>query len=314
MKKSKKIRLAIIGCGGFVRYHVNSFAKEIPEFQVVGLCDIVLEKAQKLRTDLLAKHNPPLFTDYRRMLKAMKPDAVIVSTPHTLHFQMAYHAEKHKKTLSVAIQGTHTDTFAYARQLIASGEIGPLQLVTGILAQGWMRGTKGSWRQKPAFSGGGQLYDSTCHVLSAMMFLINSPVKEVFCWTDHKGCPVDINAVGAIKFANGCMATIASGGNCSSWKSHVVLQGQDAVMEISAHGGDFRVYGRKFPKEINAVPKGWKIPSISPARNFANCILGKDKPRCGGRVGILMSDLMDALYQSARTGKPARVTRKMPKV
>ncbi len=341
MKAKRKIRLAIIGCGGFVRYHVNSFKKEIPEFRVVALVDIAPDHAEKLRDDLLADHKPLLFTDYKKMLREVRPEAVIVSTPHTLHFQMCYdaisagchvmvekpmvtnsgdarklvaHAERNRKVLSVAIQGTHTDTFAYARKLIADGTMGDLQLVTGVLAQGWMKGTRGKWRQDPRLSGGGQLYDSTCHVLSAMMYLVNSPVKEVFCYADNKGCKVDINAVGLIRFANGCMGTITSGGNCRSWKSHVMLQGEDAFMEISAHGGDFRVHGNALKKEIRAVPKGWKVPTISPARNYANCILGKDTPRCGGRVGILMSDLMDALYESAATGKPARVRRKMPKV
>jgi len=217
-------------------------------------------------------------------------------------------AERAKRILQIAIQGTYTDTFAYARKLLADGTMGELQLATGVLAQGWLELTRGWWRQDPKLSGGGQLYDSMAHVLSALMFLVDSPVREVFCWTDNKGARVDINAVAAIRFANGCMGSITSGGNCNAWYSHLVLQGAKAIMEISPHGGNFRVSGGGLAREIRRVPAGRKVPTVTPARNFADAILGRAEPRCGGRLGILLADLMDGLYESARTGMPVKVS------
>lgn len=338
----KKIRLAIIGCGSFVRYHVKRMAgpiARVPELECAALVDIRPDHAEKLvaETESFAKNPPPLFTDYRRMLKEIRPDAVIVSTPHTLHFPMAFdalaaganvmidkpmvtdstaarklvqRARAKKRVLQIAIQGTYTDTFAYARKLLTDGTMGKLQLVTGILAQGWMKFTVGAWRQDPKLSGGGQMYDSGCHVLSAMLFLVDSPVSEVFCWTDNKRTRVDINAVATIRFANGCMATMTSGGDCPSWKSHLILQGDNAIMEISPHGGDFRVHRDYMKKEITAVPRGWKIKSVTPVRNFTDSILGKDTPRCPAQLGGRMADLMDALYESASAGKPVKVRRR----
>ena len=43
-------------------------------------------------------------------------------------------------------------------------------------------------------------------------------------------------------------------------------------------------------------------------------IRGKAKPRCTGELGIILADLMDALYESIRTGNPAKVTRRPPKM
>jgi predicted dehydrogenase len=267
------------------------------------------------------------------MLNRIQPEAVIVSTPHTLHYahcrdaiaagahvmvekpmvtdphdsrRLVAQGQKAKRILQIAVQGMYTDTFAYARKLLADGTIGPLQLVTGMLAQGWMKMTTGTWRQAPKLSGGGQLYDSTAHVISAMMFLVDCPVKDAFCWADHKGRAVDINAVACVRFKNGAMATITSGGDCATWYSHLVFQGENALIEISPHGGSFRVSGTGLKKDIVAVPASWKTPSVSPARNFADSILGRDEPRCGGRLGVLVCDLMDLLYRSARTGRPAK--------
>jgi predicted dehydrogenase len=327
-----------MGCGSFVRYHVKGMMENVPEFECAALVDTVPDRAEKLLEESFADSQPAIYTDYRDMLREIHPEAVIVSTPHTLHFRHSFdsisadahvmvdkpmvtnstdarklvrHAKAKKRVFQIAIQGTYTDTFAYARQLLSDGTMGRLELVTGILAQGWMKLTRGTWRQNPKLSGGGQLYDSMCHVLSTMMYLVDSPVREVFCWTDNKGRRVDINAVGAIRFANGAMASLTSGGNCTSWKSQLVLQGENALMEIGPHGGDFRVNGMKMKKEITAVPKGWKIRTVSPVRNFADAIMGKAKPRCPGRLGILLADLMDGLYASAASGRPVRMNRRM---
>lgn len=336
----KKVRLAIIGCGGFVRSHVKAISEGVKGFQFVGLADPARANAERIQTEYPIAAGAAIFDDYATMLREVQPEAVIISSPHTLHFRHAFDSlaagahvmvekpmvtdagdarkllaksKQAKRTLQIAIQGTHTDTFAYARKLLSDGTMGDLQLATGILAQGWMKGTAGKWRQDPKLSGGGQLYDSTAHVLSGMVFLVNSPVKEVFCWTDNKGCKVDINAVGTIRFANGCLATITSGGNCWSWKSHLTLQGSAALMEISAHGGNFSVSGGGMKKPITAAPRGWKVKTVTPAKNFYDVITGKDTPRCPGRLGVILADLMDGLYESARTGKPAKVTRKPPK-
>jgi len=332
----KSIPLAIIGCGGFVRYHVSSINDHVPELRVVALADTARDHAVRLRQELLPRRRIEIFTDHRRMLRKVQPQAVIVSTPHTLHYghcrdaiaaganvmvekpmvtdpadarRLVAKADKAGLVLQVAVQGMYTDTFAYARKLFADGTMGPLQLVTGILAQGWMKATAGTWRQAPKLSGGGQLYDSTAHVISAMMFLVDNPVAEVFCWADNLTSAVDINAVAAIRFQNGAMATITSGGNCETFYSHLVFQGENAMMQMSAHGGNFRVTGRKLPKDITAVPKSWKVPTVTPARNFADAILGRDEPRCAGRLGILVSDLMDMLYKSVGSGRPVKAPR-----
>ena len=231
--------------------HARHIVENARRFKCVALVDTAPGHAEKLSQEYFAKSPPAIYADYKLMLKEVGPEAVIVSTPHTLHFRHCYdalsagahvmvdkpmvtssidalklvrRAKARKRILQIAIQGIYTDTFSYARKLLTDGTIGSLQLVTGILAQEWLGIFRGRWRQDPTLSGGGQLYDSTCHVLSAMMYLVDSPAREVFCWTDNKGTRVDINAVGAIRFANGCMATVTSGGNCPTWKSHLIFQ------------------------------------------------------------------------------------------
>ncbi len=74
------MKVAIVGCGGQGRIHANAFA-QLPDVQVVGCCDVVLEKAQTLAASLGAK----AFTNYNEMLAALQPDIVSVCTPEDHH-------------------------------------------------------------------------------------------------------------------------------------------------------------------------------------------------------------------------------------
>ena len=44
----------------------------------------------------------------------------------------------------------------------------------------------------------------------------------------------------------------------------------------------------------------------NPDDNFIDAILGRAEPRTTPTNGIIQSELMDAIYESARTGQPAR--------
>ena len=43
----------------------------------------------------------------------------------------------------------------------------------------------------------------------------------------------------------------------------------------------------------------------SPNDNFIDAILGRAAPRTSAQNGIVHTELMDAIYESARTGRPA---------
>ena len=49
--------------------------------------------------------------------------------------------------------------------------------------------------------------------------------------------------------------------------------------------------------------------SQTPDENFVDAILGRAEPRTSPKNGIVQSELMDAIYESARTGKPVRPRR-----
>ncbi|MGC4054360.1 MAG: Gfo/Idh/MocA family oxidoreductase [Paludibaculum sp.] len=187
-----------------------------------------------------------------------------------------------------------------------NGSLGKLELVTGWLSQDWMRPTAGSWRQKPELSGGGQAYDSGAHLLNSVCWSpVESDIALVFACLDNKGTPVDINSAITIRFANGVLGNIVVGGNCRSSGCNLTYCFENGRIDVDGWGGNWiRVYERdqvKYP----VIPG----KAQSPNDNFVDAILGRAQPCTSPRNGIVQSELMDAIYESARTGQPAKPKR-----
>jgi predicted dehydrogenase len=178
-----------------------------------------------------------------------------------------------------------------------------LELVNGWLVQNWKKGTSGSWRQDPALSGGGQMYDSGAHLFNSLIWSVEQPVSEVLAFVDNSGTPVDINGTVNIRFANGTLATIVIGGNCPNDGSGMYLFFEKGRIEIDGWGGGWIKVFKQGEGQIEPDIQG---QSNTPNDNFIDAILGRAEARTSPRNGVQQSELMDAIYESARTGQIAR--------
>jgi predicted dehydrogenase len=77
----KKIRTAVIGCGMISNVYIDAM-KRIPEFEIVGGCDIRQE-----RLDWFTKKTgvTAVYEKWDDMLREVQPDAVVVATPNGVH-------------------------------------------------------------------------------------------------------------------------------------------------------------------------------------------------------------------------------------
>ncbi|OGV83558.1 MAG: hypothetical protein A3K19_19790 [Lentisphaerae bacterium RIFOXYB12_FULL_65_16] len=331
----EKIRVAFLGCGGIAAKHVRSL-KANPDVKIVGCCDVTEDIVKGFidRTMPEYKPRPPSFTDAAEMYKKTKANAVVICTPHTQHFEQGMQAldagchvlmekpmvtssehaykikEKVDKTGKVFIVAYNTPCspeFAYLRDQIRKGTFGKLEMVNGFISQDWLRLTVGKWRQDPALSGGGQAYDSGAHLLNSLCWSVESRPVEVYSIIDNHGSKVDINSVFVIRFENGVMASICISGNCPGGGSHMVFIFDNGRVEIDGWGaGWVNIF-----EGANKV----KYPQITgkacePAENFVDAILGRAEPRTSPMNGIIQSELMDAIYEAARTGKPFRAKKR----
>jgi predicted dehydrogenase len=74
----KKLRMAIIGCGGISETHINVL-KNFPDVELVAGVDI---KPQRLKVMEETFGFKRLYADWKKMLKEIKPDAVNICTPN----------------------------------------------------------------------------------------------------------------------------------------------------------------------------------------------------------------------------------------
>ena len=208
-----KVRLAMIGCGGNSSGHARRMNGN-KDVQIVGACDVNTQIANDYVDRNLPelKPRPGAYDDIDKMLAEVNADAVLISTPHTLHFEQGMKAleagchvfmekpmvtaakdaytlaAKVKETGKVFVVGYNTAcsaNFYYLREQIRKKSLGKLELVIGYITQNWMRGTAGKWRQDPALSGGGQAYDSGAHLLNSLCWSVESNIAEVFAFL-HK--------------------------------------------------------------------------------------------------------------------------------
>ncbi|HUK82950.1 MAG TPA: Gfo/Idh/MocA family oxidoreductase [Verrucomicrobiae bacterium] len=330
----KKVRIGMIGCGNFSRHHGRMFG-QMSSVQIVALCDTNQQNLDRYQREIFDPLNqrPPQFVDYREMLAKLDCDGVMIVTPHTQHFEQATasldagghvlvekpmvigsrksraliaHANRVKRVLSVAFPGSFSPESAYIRALLKRGELGDVISVQGFVAQSWLKSTRGTWRRDPALSGGGFAYDSGAHLFHAMLYLTNLQPAEVFAWTDNRGAQVDILATAMIRFENRALGTAqCCGEDVRNWEEGITVSGTKGTVRCSIHGGRLEQWDAQ--GKLVRYPRVEPVPTLQ--QNFVDCILGRDKTPCPPVWGLRQALLMEALYKSAKTDKPAKVGR-----
>lgn len=314
------------------RHHGRMITSSVPDLEIVALADTHqgnLDRYQKEVFDPIGQ-KPPQFDDHTKMLAKVEMDATLLVTPHTHHYQQILdsfaagchvlvekpmvtetahartvlaEAKKRKKVLSIAFPGPFTREFQYIRNLIKKGDLGDVYLVNAICTQNWVKAVNGTWRVDPKLSGGGQAYDSGSHMFNAMLYLTGLKAVEVFAWMDYKGQKVDIITAATIKFDNGALGTAAVSGDCPAMERGVYIQGPKGSVKTWIYGDSLEHWDSKAQKV--------KYPSVPETsnlwQNFVDCIRGRAETPSPGELGLIQAQLMDALYESARTGKVVKV-------
>ena len=89
----KKARIALIGCGIIGNHHYNQFEKVLDIAEMVGFCDIIPERAEKLAEK---SGTAKAYDNYLDMLNDAKPDAVFIGIPPYCHGEIEYELIKRR--------------------------------------------------------------------------------------------------------------------------------------------------------------------------------------------------------------------------
>ncbi|GHT69052.1 1-carboxy-3-chloro-3,4-dihydroxycyclo hexa-1,5-diene dehydrogenase [Bacteroidia bacterium] len=198
-----KIKLGIIGMGrmGITHY---SIINSHPDVEIVSVAD-----TSKMILDILKKYVPDLqvFKDYKELIDASKPDAIIVCTPPNLHYEVCNYACEHdihvfcEKPFTANIEqakelkekfaakslinqvgyvNRFNDIFMTVKKYINEGLIGNIvrfrsEMFTCTVTK---KEETESWRSFRE-NGGGAVYEIAAHAIDLVDYLIGKPDKIV---------------------------------------------------------------------------------------------------------------------------------------
>jgi predicted dehydrogenase len=213
--------------------------------------------------------------------------------------------------LMIAYRIQYEPTNREVIRLIRSGEFGPVKFLAAINTQ--QQGSPDQWRMKKAMAGGGALPDIGLYCLNTSRAYLGEEPVEVFAriWStpdDPRFREVEENVSFMLRFPSGVIANCFTGYDAHDGKPmrvHFQKAWVDIENAFSYEGQTMRI-GRRAGKNpgIDDLKIRQKNQFALELDHFAQCIAENRQPHTPGEEGVQDHVIMEAIYESARTGQP----------
>lgn len=196
MVSSRRLKVALVGCGDISGRHISAFAKYCETASITACCDTSIERAQRAASDVAKTGALPTITQrYEDVLADPEIDAVDLCLPHHLHAPAAIQAAQAGKHVlcekPLALNVEECDAMIVAAEqagvvlchgepmrcagvvmraaaMIAEGAIGRIMGLQATFAY-WQRPELNTgWRGNRHESGGGHLMDGGIHIIDVL--------------------------------------------------------------------------------------------------------------------------------------------------
>ena len=258
------VRIGIAGCGLAARIHLDRLLA-LDGVEIAGCADPDLQSARGLadRASLRRRvagqlHGAvPAYADHRELLREQSPQALAIFTPHLSHYRLTMDAlqagchvfiEKPLTTnaqeaadivslargrglkVGVGHQFRLCPSLIEARRRLAAGEIGPVRMVTAVLARPWsstLAREESSWRFDPEVAGSGILADAGDHLIDALLWTTGQKAQEVGAIQSQRDPLIDLVTAAAIRLADGTPVALAVSGISPGARFALTYYGED---------------------------------------------------------------------------------------
>ena len=341
-----KVGYGIIGCGVIAPWHAGS-VKRIPEAELVAVCDIIPEKAEKLKTDFEV---PDSYADYRDLLGRDDIDVVSICVPSGLHAQIgveAARAGKHimsekpldvtlenidrlikacrdeKVKLACIFQRRTSPLWQQAKRAIDEGKLGKMVLASAYLkyfrsqeyydSAGW----RGTWE----LDGGGALMNQGVHMIDILRWIMG-PVDTIFGFADHLARKIEVEdtCTACMEFKNGAFGTLEGTTSVTPGMNHrLELHGEKGTILVDGENIVRWDVPREDKEQIlaglqdnvgSAASDPTAIGMEGHRQQIADLIaaIKEDRePMVNGEEARNAVELILAIYRSAKTGQPVKL-------
>ena len=280
------LRLGVIGAGLKAADYAKGWAA-MADVEIVATAE-VSEVSRKRFADTCESVGAPRPAEYdnaEAMLAAMQGqmDAVYVSTPHVFHGANALavieagfdlllekpmvttvdealalvEAEKRTgRTVVIAFQGGLSPLVHDTKNRARRGDFGDLVSVNASIWEGWAKNYAGQWKQNPAISGGGFMFDTGAHMMNTVCVLADAEFERLSAYANNRGLAVDLATAVAARLSNGALVTFnAAGDGPPGCASAITFFYSKAIVRIDAWGGwrEVTIEGVAEPREENEI-------------------------------------------------------------
>jgi len=346
-----KPRIGVVGAGWWATQHHIPSLKTYEKADLVGIADVKREKLAAA-ADFYDIQNT--FDDHRELL-ASGVDGVVIAVQHAFHYQVARdaldagvhvliekpmtlkaseawdlveRAQDRDLHLMVGYTYQFTRHAQAAREIVRSGRIGELQLVSGIFTswvESYLRGNPQDYAEAfnfpvtgpepetysdPKLSGGGQGHLQVTHPMGMVFWVTGRRAAEVFAFMESYDLAVDLVDAFSYRFDNGAIGTMSSTGGARPGQSldqgfvYAGTEGfirQDIVhgrLDAEYHDGTSEVFPDLMEDEL--------YPAHATSRGLVDLILDEGENRAPGETGARVVEFLEAGYRSSASGRPVR--------
>lgn len=299
---------------------------------VVALAEIDADRRAEVGEELDVDPDQR-YADFATMLAEVTLDAVIIATPHALHYEqivgalerdlhvlcekpltvdlehakdLAARDAESDRTLMVGYQKRIQGPFRAAKDYVAEWDTPPTFL-TAEITQNWIPSHRGSWRTDPDLSGGGHLYDTGSHLLDVVLWLSDRTPTAVTAsmdrWDEDSG--IDVRTTMGIEFADGGIANVSVSGDAPAVREHVRAWGDGGAVFLDGNGWNDRTLRTMDPDGAERYPF---VRDACPNKvvAFFDAIEDDTAPPATARDALHATAVTEAAYEADETGK--RVT------
>jgi predicted dehydrogenase len=341
---AQSFKIVLIGCGRISRRHLDVI-RECPELELVGVCDVVEERAR--RAAEVSGASPKIFKDYREMVESLRPDIAVVLSESGAHAEIGKslagrvsvlvvekpmaltlasadeltEACEHAGTrLFVVKQNRYNPPVAKAREALLKGRFG--KLVLGTVRVRWCRTqeyyAQDAWRGTWAKDGGVFTNQASHHIDLLQWFF--GPVESVHARiaTQLVNIETEDTGVATLKFMNGALGVIeaTTATRPKDLEGSLSILGERGSVVIAGFAVN-RVETWQFTEpepadsEINALtttpPNVYGFGHYAFYRDVLKSIVENKRSMLDGLEGRKSLELINALYESAETGREVRL-------
>ena len=281
--RTEPVRVALIGLGKMGLSHL-AIVNTHPDARLAAVCD-----SATYITEVLGRYTGhKAYSDYRRLLDEVRPDAVLVATPPGTHAaivqaalernihvycekplctdaaesrQLARLAQAKGLVNQVGYHYRFVAAFQEAKRLVDAGVIGPIH---HFRAEAYgpvvVRPASATWRTSRA-AGGGCLYDYACHAIDMVHYLVGRPdgvAGTVLNRMFSEEAEDEVYAT--LLYGDGRTGQLAANWSDDSFRKmalKVTLWGANG--RIYADRQEVQVYLRKPVPEARDLVPGWNV-------------------------------------------------------